>query len=82
MKSLEQLEWVHKTLEPRHFELLNQIQVFSVHLQDAPFLGGTIYQGERLLEPLNRLYIGKFTPFISEYLYRDILTKYLQKYIS
>jgi len=82
VKSIEQVDWSKKKLEPLHFKLLNQIQIFTTHLQDEPFLAGTIYQGDRLVEPLSRLYIKKFTPFVSEYLYRDILGNYLHKYMA
>ncbi len=80
VKAVEQVDWSQKKLDPVHFKLLDRMQTFSTHLRDAPFLAGSIYQGERLLEPLHREYVKKFTPFFSEYLYQGILTKYLQKY--
>jgi type VI secretion system protein ImpL len=82
IKSVKQVEWNQKNLKPLHFRILNQIRLFNDHVQDAPFLGGSIYQGERLVEPINRLYVNKFTPFFLEYLYLDILSNYLQKYVS
>jgi len=81
VKAVEKVDWNQK-LGPSHFELLEQVQNYRLHLQDKPLLSGSIYQGQRLITPINRLFVRKFSPFISTYLYRDILSKYLKAYVS
>jgi type VI secretion system protein ImpL len=79
--AVDQIDWEQKA-EPAHFELLYQLQSFTTHLQDAPLLSGSIYQGERLIKPANEIFIKKFNPLISNYLYRDVLSKYLHSYLN
>jgi len=78
---VDQVDWEQKA-EPAHFEILYQIQSFTTHLQDAPFLSGSIYQGDRLIKPANQIFIKKFVPLMSNFLYRDVLSKYLHSYLN
>ena len=79
--AVNQFDWEQKA-EPAHFELLFQIQSFTTHLQNPPFLSGSIYQGARLIKPANQIFIKKFNPLISNFLYRDVLSKYLNSYLN
>ena len=81
VQAVDQFDWEQKA-EPAHFEILYQIQAFTTHLQDPPFLSGSIYQGERLIKPANQIFIRKFNPLISNFLYRDVLSKYLHSYLN
>jgi len=81
VQAVEQFDWEQKA-EPAHFEILYRLQSFTTHLQDSPFLSGGIYQGERLIKPANQIFIKKFNPLISNFLYRDILNKYLLSYLN
>ena len=81
VKRIEQINW-DKKAEPVHFKVLYQLLTFTKHLQDEPFLGAGIYQGNRLIVPANQIFMRKFNPLVSSYLYRDILSKYLQAYLN
>jgi len=80
VNQVNQVDWNQKP-EPAHFELLHELIAHNNRLQDKPFFGGSIYQGQRFSIPVNKLYVQKFTPFLSKYIYQNMLSGNLNDYL-
>ena len=80
LKRVENIRWSDESFSD-NFLILDKYRQQLEKLGDAPFLGGSIYRGDQLVERGDQLYYSKLKPFMTTYLYNDLLTKSLRGYL-
>ncbi len=74
------IRWTEESFTD-NFYVLDQYRQSLEQLNDLPFLGGSIYRGNQIVEEGNQLYYSKLKPFVSTYLYDEILARRLTDYL-
>jgi type VI secretion system protein ImpL len=80
VNKVKTIRWTEESFTD-NFYVLDQYRQSLQKLNDTPFLGGSIYRGDEIVEPGNELYYSKLKPFVSTYLYDEILTRRLTAYL-
>ena len=80
LKRVETIRWTDESFS-ENFLTLDKYRQQLEKLEDAPFLGGSIYRSDQLVKDGDQLYFAKLKPFMTTYLYDDILSKNLRGYL-
>lgn len=76
---IQKIQWDGQLL-PENFYSLSRFQKQITKLEDPPFLSGSVYQGDRILNSARFLYLSRVDKFVSTYLYQRLLEKGLNDY--
>ncbi|RQW07072.1 MAG: type VI secretion system membrane subunit TssM [Calditrichaeota bacterium] len=80
LQKVEMIRWSNESFSD-NFYLLEKYRQHLENFQDTPFMAGSIYRGPEIVQEGNVLYFQKLKPFISTYLYDDLLTRRLRDYL-
>ncbi|UCF63199.1 MAG: type VI secretion system membrane subunit TssM [bacterium] len=80
VKKVEIIRWSDESFSD-NFYLLEKYRQQLENLEDEPFLGGSIYRGDQIVNVGNQLYFVKLKPFVSTYLFDGIMAENLRGYL-